>query len=84
MEINESPIYVLLNPTINPAAKDLPVTVYESGELWHCVMSMALHYEQIFLLPSLHRFASLAHACWPRVDLGAQLMLASVWNSVRP
>jgi len=32
MEINESPIYVLLNPAINPAAKDLPVTVYESGK----------------------------------------------------
>ncbi|KAE8733502.1 COP9 signalosome complex subunit 6b [Hibiscus syriacus] len=30
MDINESPLYVLLNPTINPAQKDLPVTIYES------------------------------------------------------
>lgn len=31
MDINESPLYVLLNPSINPAQKDLPVTIYESG-----------------------------------------------------
>jgi len=31
MDINESPVYVLLNPSINPAQKDLPVTIYESG-----------------------------------------------------
>ncbi|KAM7252301.1 hypothetical protein ACFE04_024184 [Oxalis oulophora] len=30
MDINESPVYVILNPTINPAHKDLPVTIYES------------------------------------------------------
>ncbi|CAA3007439.1 COP9 signalosome complex subunit 6a-like [Olea europaea subsp. europaea] len=30
MDINESPLYVLLNPSINPAQKDLPVTIYES------------------------------------------------------
>lgn len=30
MDINESPVYVILNPTINPAQKDLPVTIYES------------------------------------------------------
>ncbi|CAA7025371.1 unnamed protein product [Microthlaspi erraticum] len=30
MDINESPIYVLLNPAINHAQKDLPVTIYES------------------------------------------------------
>lgn len=30
MDINESPVYVLLNPSINPAQKDLPVTIYES------------------------------------------------------
>lgn len=30
MEINESPIYVMLNPTINHAQKDLPISVYES------------------------------------------------------
>ncbi|MBA0786741.1 hypothetical protein Gotri_025603 [Gossypium trilobum] len=30
MDINESPLYVLLNPAINPAQKDLPVTIYES------------------------------------------------------
>ncbi|KAG6407359.1 hypothetical protein SASPL_130348 [Salvia splendens] len=31
MDINENPVYVLLNPSINPAQKDLPVTIYESG-----------------------------------------------------
>ncbi|TYH36598.1 hypothetical protein ES332_D13G275400v1 [Gossypium tomentosum] len=30
MDINESPLYVLLNPAINPTQKDLPVTIYES------------------------------------------------------
>ncbi|CAA2997532.1 COP9 signalosome complex subunit 6a [Olea europaea subsp. europaea] len=30
MDINESPIYVLLNPSINHAQKDLPITIYES------------------------------------------------------
>ncbi|XP_022734623.1 COP9 signalosome complex subunit 6a isoform X2 [Durio zibethinus] len=30
MDINESPLYVLLNPAINHAQKDLPVTIYES------------------------------------------------------
>ncbi|CAA2962238.1 COP9 signalosome complex subunit 6a-like [Olea europaea subsp. europaea] len=30
MEINESPVYVLLNPSINHAQKDLPITIYES------------------------------------------------------
>ncbi|KAJ0986980.1 hypothetical protein J5N97_005336 [Dioscorea zingiberensis] len=30
MDINESPVYVLLNPSTNPARKDLPVTIYES------------------------------------------------------
>ncbi|KAL9274129.1 COP9 signalosome complex subunit 6a-like protein [Drosera capensis] len=30
MDINESPVYVLLNPLINPAQKDLPITIYES------------------------------------------------------
>ncbi|XP_009120144.1 COP9 signalosome complex subunit 6a isoform X1 [Brassica rapa] len=30
MDINESPVYVLLNPSINHAHKDLPVTIYES------------------------------------------------------
>ena len=31
MEINESPIYVLINPAINHAGKELPVTIFESG-----------------------------------------------------
>lgn len=31
MDINESPVYVLLNPSINHAQKDLPATIYESG-----------------------------------------------------
>nr|KJB65404.1 hypothetical protein B456_010G109300 [Gossypium raimondii] len=31
MDINESPLYVLLNPAINPLQKDLLVTIYESG-----------------------------------------------------
>ncbi|OIS99177.1 PREDICTED: COP9 signalosome complex subunit 6a-like [Nicotiana attenuata] len=30
MDINESPVYVLLNPSINRAQKDLPITIYES------------------------------------------------------
>ncbi|KAL6203606.1 hypothetical protein ACLB2K_027306 [Fragaria x ananassa] len=30
MDINENPVYVLLNPVINPAQKDLPITIYES------------------------------------------------------
>ncbi|KAF7833859.1 COP9 signalosome complex subunit 6a [Senna tora] len=30
MDINESPVYVLLNPSINHAQKDLPVSIYES------------------------------------------------------
>ncbi|PWA61637.1 JAB1/MPN/MOV34 metalloenzyme domain, Rpn11/EIF3F [Artemisia annua] len=30
MDINESPVYVLLNPLINHSQKDLPVTIYES------------------------------------------------------
>ncbi|KAL6644595.1 hypothetical protein ACP70R_016203 [Stipagrostis hirtigluma subsp. patula] len=30
MDINESPVYLLLNPTINLSQKDLPVTLYES------------------------------------------------------
>ncbi|KAL8161172.1 hypothetical protein V2J09_012661 [Rumex salicifolius] len=30
MDINESPLYVLLNPNINHAQKDLPVTIFES------------------------------------------------------
>ncbi|XP_022848340.1 COP9 signalosome complex subunit 6a-like isoform X2 [Olea europaea var. sylvestris] len=30
MDINESPVFVLLNPSINPAQKDLPVTIFES------------------------------------------------------
>ncbi|KAF5190460.1 Cop9 signalosome complex subunit 6a [Thalictrum thalictroides] len=30
MDINESPVYVLLNPAINHTHKDLPVTIYES------------------------------------------------------
>ncbi|GMH05899.1 hypothetical protein Nepgr_007739 [Nepenthes gracilis] len=30
MDVNESPVYVLLNPSINHAQKDLPVTIYES------------------------------------------------------
>ncbi|RXI04023.1 hypothetical protein DVH24_038297, partial [Malus domestica] len=30
IDINESPVYVLLNPLINAAQKDLPITIYES------------------------------------------------------
>ncbi|KAK6776979.1 hypothetical protein RDI58_023696 [Solanum bulbocastanum] len=30
MDVNESPLYVLLNPSINHAQKDLPITIYES------------------------------------------------------
>ncbi|MCO5551158.1 hypothetical protein L7F22_004655 [Adiantum nelumboides] len=30
MDINESPVYMLLNPAINHAQKDLPITIYES------------------------------------------------------
>lgn len=31
MDINESPIYVLLHPSINHAQKDLPVSIFENG-----------------------------------------------------
>jgi COP9 signalosome complex subunit 6 len=31
MDINESPVYVLLNPTINHAQKELPISIFESG-----------------------------------------------------
>ncbi|CAN6478053.1 unnamed protein product [Victoria cruziana] len=30
MDINESPVYVVLNPAINHAQKDLPIIIYES------------------------------------------------------
>ncbi|KAI5075487.1 hypothetical protein GOP47_0009563 [Adiantum capillus-veneris] len=30
MDINESPVYMLLSPAINHAQKDLPITIYES------------------------------------------------------
>ncbi|KAJ1420561.1 Rpn11/EIF3F, C-terminal [Sesbania bispinosa] len=30
MDINESPVYVLLNPSINHSQKDLPVSIFES------------------------------------------------------
>ncbi|TVU05285.1 hypothetical protein EJB05_48443 [Eragrostis curvula] len=30
MDVNESPVYLLLNPAINLSQKDLPVTIYES------------------------------------------------------
>eukprot|EP00897_Mesotaenium_endlicherianum_P004806 jgi/Mesen1/4353/ME000022S03643 len=30
MEFNESPIYLLLNPAVNLAGKDLPITIYEN------------------------------------------------------
>ncbi|GBG59461.1 hypothetical protein CBR_g38485 [Chara braunii] len=30
MDINESPVYMMLNPTINHAQKDFPITIYES------------------------------------------------------
>jgi hypothetical protein len=33
MDVNESPVYLLLNPAINLSQKDLPVTIYESGKL---------------------------------------------------
>ncbi|MBA0708532.1 hypothetical protein Golax_023640, partial [Gossypium laxum] len=47
MDINESPLYVLLNPAINPAQKDLPVTIYESvygnfDELYFSGYSLAI------------------------------------------
>jgi COP9 signalosome complex subunit 6 len=29
-DINESPVYLLLNPTINHAQKDLPISIFES------------------------------------------------------
>ena len=32
MEINEAPVYLRLDPLVSPAAKDLPVCLYESGE----------------------------------------------------
>lgn len=33
MDINENPIYVLLNPAIIHSQKDLPISIYETGML---------------------------------------------------
>jgi hypothetical protein len=35
MEINEAPVYLRLDPTVTPTAKDLPVFLYESGTVTH-------------------------------------------------
>lgn len=51
MDINESPVYVLLNPAINHAHKDLPVTIYESG-----MFSITYSYGFLDILPSLHLY----------------------------
>ena len=32
MEINESPVFLVLNPKIDHTRKDLPVSLYETGE----------------------------------------------------
>lgn len=32
MDINEAPVFLLLNPEPNAASNDLPITLYESGE----------------------------------------------------
>jgi hypothetical protein len=32
-DINESPVYLLLNPAINHAQKDLPIAIFESETL---------------------------------------------------
>jgi hypothetical protein len=34
-DINESPVYLLLNPTINHAQKDLPISIFESGRYFY-------------------------------------------------
>jgi hypothetical protein len=31
MAINESPVFLLLNPTVDLSRKDLPVALYETG-----------------------------------------------------
>lgn len=36
MELNEGPVFLLLNPIIDAARKDLPVDVYETGAV--CVV----------------------------------------------
>ncbi len=37
-ELNESPLVLLLDTALNPAAKDLPITVYETGVSSICVL----------------------------------------------
>jgi hypothetical protein len=34
MDINENPIYVLLNPAIIHSQKDLPISIYETGKFY--------------------------------------------------
>lgn len=50
MDINESPLYVLLNPSINHARKDLPITIFESGTtiyiFYYCVGAHGLLYSR--------------------------------------
>lgn len=44
MDINESPVYVLLNPAINHSQKDLPVSIFESGmQIFIIVLFSANH-----------------------------------------
>lgn len=33
MNLNETPVYLLFNPTIAPDQKELPLKLFESGEL---------------------------------------------------
>ena len=49
MELNESPIFLLLDTTVDPARKDLPVTLYETGEqAWTCASGLGIRvYNQV-------------------------------------
>ncbi|KAH9804592.1 COP9 signalosome complex subunit 6a [Citrus sinensis] len=53
MDINESPVYVLLNPSINPAQKDLPVTIFESVFIL-LLVNFYMSWVVIVVNPELH------------------------------
>nr|GEU43330.1 COP9 signalosome complex subunit 6a [Tanacetum cinerariifolium] len=48
MDINERLVYLLLNPLINHAQKDLPVTIYEIGS---CLSDNKLYSVRIYSVP---------------------------------
>ena len=50
-EHNESPVFLQLDPVFNPAQKDLPITLYESGEhLWQLLNGCSPDREALVLM----------------------------------